>query len=62
MKLLHYKWLSAEYVQTKADAIKISEVNRSKGHGLMFHRPVREVWPEYYRDAFPRRQRLNFLP
>ena len=59
-KLLHYKWLSLDYVQRKARNLRLSEANIKNGWGFMAPGvPNNETWVDYYQQAYPRRTRVD---
>lgn len=58
VKLLHYKWLSLEYVQRKARNLKLSTNNIQNGWGFIAPSvPSSETWVDYYQRA--RAQRIK---
>jgi len=61
--LLHYKWLSLDYLKRKASALKLSAVNDAYGHGYMPDgAPGNTVWVDWYKNVgLPQRRELEFL-
>lgn len=60
VKLLHYKWLSLEYVQRKARTLKLSTNNVQHGWGFMAPGvPNNETWVDYYRRAHVQRTKVD---
>jgi glycosyltransferase involved in cell wall biosynthesis len=60
VKLLHYKWLSLDYVQRKARNLKLSAANIENGWGFMAPGvPNNETWVDYYRQAHGQRTRVD---
>ena len=60
VKLLHYKWLSLDYVQRKARNLRLSDANIKHGWGFMAPGvPNNETWVDYYRQAHARRVKVD---
>jgi len=59
VRLLHYKYLSLEWVQQKASSCRLSENNHCNGWGYMAP-GVRnqDTWVDYYKQARERRVRV----
>lgn len=55
VKLLHYKWLSFEYVRGKARKLKLSDNNVQNGWG----RGAGDTWVDYYPRARAQRIKVN---
>jgi glycosyltransferase involved in cell wall biosynthesis len=52
VKLLHYKWLSLDYVEGKARKLKLSDANIKNGWGFMAPGvPNNATWVDYYHRA-----------
>lgn len=59
VKLLHYKWLSLDYVRSKARKLRLSQNNLNNGWGVVDNAPSGETWADYYIAARPARQRVE---
>lgn len=59
VRLLHYKYLSLEWVQRKAISCKLSENNHRNGWGYMAPGVLnKDTWMDYYKQARERRVRV----
>jgi len=62
VKLLHYKWLSLDYVKRKAAELKLSAANVAQGLGCYpAGTTVNTVWVNWYLNALKERRPLEFL-
>jgi glycosyltransferase involved in cell wall biosynthesis len=58
IKLLHYKWLSREYVKQKAAACVIADVNHQNGYGYTNGMQNKDLWVRQYDFWRARRVRV----
>jgi glycosyltransferase involved in cell wall biosynthesis len=60
VKLLHYKWLSLDYVERKSRNLRLSDANIKNGWGFMAPGvPNSETWVDYYKQAHAQRTRVD---
>ena len=60
VKLLHYKWLSLEHIERKAQSLRLSQNNIDNGWGFAAPNvPASETWVQYYRKAHAERVRVD---
>jgi len=62
LPMLHYKWLSLDYISHKAAALVMSERNYQHGLGISpTGQPANHIWVDWYKSLHSVRRPLSFL-